>query len=171
MAIHILIVEDHALVGSALCRVLAATPDLEVDGMASSIDEAVDIVRRVRPDVALVDLCIGRERSIDRLAELRSASPSTSLLILTAWPTEHGLETALAAGARGLLSKTQPFGELVDGVRRAERGEVVVCPDLVPVLVRRATAPSGRTWTTVSTACSSCWSRVERPARSPQRSA
>ena len=78
--------------------------------------------------MALVDLCLGRERPVDRMLELQAASAATRLLVVTGWATGHALESALAAGARGLLSKTQPLEELIDGVRRVHRGEVVICP-------------------------------------------
>jgi DNA-binding NarL/FixJ family response regulator len=143
MSIRILVVDDHALVRVALCRALAAEPDIEVVGMAASIDDAVEVLASMQPDVALVDLSLGRERPVERMTELQQASPATRLLVVTAWATGHGLESALAAGARGLLSKTQPLDELVDGVRQVHRGEVVICPELVPTLVQRATAPSG----------------------------
>lgn len=143
MAIRTIVVDDHTLVRLALCRALAAVSDIDVVGMAASTDEAVDVLALMRPDVALVDLRLGRERPVDRMPELQGASPATRLLVVTAWATEHGLESALFAGARGLLSKTQPLVELVDGVRRVHRGEVVICPELVPALIQRATAPSG----------------------------
>lgn len=142
MVIRTLVVEDHALVGAALSRALGRVDDVEVVGMATSADEAVALLARLRPDVALVDLRLGRELAVHRMADLRAASPSTRLLVVTAWATEHGLDQVLLAGAKGLLSKTQPLAELVDGVRRVHAGELVVCPELVHALVRRATTAS-----------------------------
>ncbi|HEU5083571.1 MAG TPA: response regulator transcription factor [Acidimicrobiales bacterium] len=143
MVIRTLVIDDHALVGSALCRALGTFDDVEVVGSATSIAEALDALDRLRPDVALVDLRLGAEVSVDRMVDLLGASPATRLLVLTAWATEHGLDRALSSGARGLLSKEQPLDELVEGIRRVHAGELVVCPDLVDVLVRRATAPLG----------------------------
>ncbi len=136
--IRTLVIDDHALVGSALCRALATFDDVEVLGATTSIDEAVDVLDRLRPDVALVDLRLGAEVSVDRMVDLLGASPGTRLLVLTAWATEHGLDRSLASGARGLLSKEQPLDELVEGIRRVHAGELVVCPDLVDALVQRA---------------------------------
>lgn len=142
MVIRTLVIDDHALVGSALCRALGTFDGVEVVGSVTSVGEAVAALDRSRPDVALVDLRLGAELSVDRMVDLLAASPGTRLLVLTAWATEHGLDRALAAGARGLLSKEQPLEELIQGVRRVHAGELVVCPDLVDVLVRRATAPA-----------------------------
>lgn len=145
MVIRTLVIDDHALVGSALVRALGMFADIAVVGSATSVDEAVDALHRLRPDVALVDLRLGAELSVDRMVDLLGASPGTRLLVLTAWATEHGLDRALAAGARGLLSKEQPLDDLVEGIRRVHAGELVVCPELVDVLVRRATGPTAPT--------------------------
>ena len=142
MPIRVLVVDDQDLVRSALGCALDAQADVDVVGLAGSIDDAARHLAGSRPDVALVDLCLGRERPVDRMLELQGASPGTRLLIVTAWATGHALESALAAGASGLLSKTQALDELIDGVRRVHRGEVVICPDLVPELIHRATTPS-----------------------------
>ncbi len=143
VSIRVVVIDDHELVRSALSGALSLEPGISVAGTCSSMAEAVALIARVEPDVALVDLRLGRERPIDRMAELLAASAATRVLVVTGWATGHGLGTALAAGARGVLSKSQPLDELVDGVRRVARGEVVICPELVPALVQRATAPSG----------------------------
>lgn len=140
MSIRVLLVEDHQLVGAALGAALAGHDDLELLGVAATFDGALAASRRGHPDVVLVDLRLGRECALDRLGELRSSAPSARALVLTGWATEHALSIALAAGARGLLSKAQPLEALVDGIRRVHHGELVVCPELVPALVRRATA-------------------------------
>ena len=142
MPTRVVVIDDQALVRLALCRALGDVPDIAVVGMADSIDGAIAVVGELAPDVALVDLRLGRERPIERMQELRDASPSTKLLVVTAWATSHGVESALAAGARGVLSKSQRFDELVEGVRRVHGGEVVICPELVPALIRHATAPT-----------------------------
>lgn len=142
MHTRVVVIDDHALVRSALCRALNEVPDMSVVGTSDSMDRAIAVVAEAAPDVALVDLRLGRERPVERMQELRDASPATQLLVLTAWATRHGVEAALAAGARGVLSKSQGFGELVAGVRRAHAGEIVICPELLPALIRRATAPT-----------------------------
>ena len=141
-SIRSIVVEDHALVGTALCRVLAAVEDIEVVGMATEIGEALELIERTQPDVALLDLRLGRDLVVDHLRAMTVASPSTRSLVVTGWPTEHGLDVALAGGAVGLLSKCQPMHELVAAVRAAHAGELVVCPELLPALVRRAVSPA-----------------------------
>lgn len=140
MTIRIAVVEDHAIVGSALCGALGAVEGLAVVGMASTADDALALVARTQPDVVLLDLLLGSHRGADVIPELRRSAPAARVLVVTAWATEHAMDLALSRGALGLLSKLQPLAELVDGVRRVDAGHVVVCPALVPALVRRATA-------------------------------
>ncbi len=140
MGMRALVVDDHQLVGAALCDALAGRGDVEVVGLATTLDDALSLLASRRPDVALVDLCVGPERALDRMAEMRAASPATKLLVVTGWASEHGLDQALAAGASGFLSKGQPLEQLLDGVRRVHAGELVVCPDLLAALVDRVTS-------------------------------
>lgn len=142
MPIRVVVVDDHALVRLALGRALGATPDIAVVGTSGSVDDAIAVVAATQPDVVLVDQRLGRERPVDRLSEFCAAAPAARVLVVTAWATGHGLESALAAGACGVVSKNQRLEELVDGVRRVHRGEVVICPELVPALVQRATSPT-----------------------------
>lgn len=144
-SISSIVVEDHELVGTALCRVLARVEDIDVVGMATGVDGAIELLGRCRPDVALLDLRLGRDLVVDHLRAMAAASPGTRMLVLTGWPTEHGLDVALAGGAVGLVSKSQPLSELVAAVRGAHAGDLVVCPELLPALVRRATAPGPAT--------------------------
>lgn len=144
-SIRSIVVEDHALVGTALCRVLAGVDDIEVVGMATGIAGALELLARCRPDVALLDLRLGRDLVVDHLRAMTVASPGTRFLVLTGWPTEHGLDVALAGGAVGLLSKCQPMDELIAAVRSVHAGDLVVCPELLPALVRRAVSPEPST--------------------------
>lgn len=142
MVIRLAVVEDHALVGAAMAQALATFEDLDVVGLASTVDDGVDLLARRRPEVALVDLRIGSCWVTERMDELLAASPATRVLVVTAWATEHGLDQVLSAGASGLVSKDQPLLELVDAIHRVHAGELVVCPDLLGALVRRATGPA-----------------------------
>lgn len=140
MVIRLAVIDDHALVAGAMTNALATVDDLAVVGVASDLDAAAALLARQQPDVVLVDLQLGRCSSLDDFPELRAASPTSKLLVLTAWPTEHCAVKTLELGGSGLLSKSQSLDELVDGVRRVHAGEVVVCPDLVGAMVRTVTA-------------------------------
>ena len=140
--VRIVLVEDHALVASAMSTALSTFDDLEVVGQAASAADGAALLRHRQPDVALLDVRLGDELVTDHLRALRAACPRTALLLVSGWATEHVLDRALAEGARGLLGKEQPLADLVDGIRRAHRGEVVVAPGLLDALVRRATAPA-----------------------------
>lgn len=141
MAISLVVVEDHGLVAAVLSRALDAVAGLSVSGVAGSVEGALAILGRKRPDVALVDLRLGERSALDHLAELQAASPATALLVVTAWPSAPAVERALAAGARGLIGKAQPLGDLVAAIEHVHAGQLAVEPSLMGELVHRATHP------------------------------
>lgn len=136
MGTTVVVIEDHELVAAALKASLDREADLSVAALARSIPEAVDALTRHRPHVAVTDLRLGGASAVDRLDELRAASPATRLLVLTGWPTQQSMLDALEAGAAGYLSKTRPLEQLVDAIHRVARGETVVDPEMLGALVR-----------------------------------
>lgn len=138
MVIRTAVVDDHSLVGRAMAGALETFDDVDVVGIAADLDEAEALLRRLRPDVVLVDLRIAGRNALEAFPALRAASPSSRLLVVTAWPSEHVVGSALEQGGSGLLSKSQSLDELVDGVRRVHAGEIVVSQDLIGALVRTA---------------------------------
>ncbi len=141
--LRLIVVDDHEAVAASFVHALGTCPDLRVLAAASCVDSAVELLRRHRPDVAVVDLLLGEARATARFDELRAASPGTALLVVTGWPSVHDLEEAFSAGASGFLSKARTLDELADAVRRTASGEVVVDPSLVGELAALASASRG----------------------------
>lgn len=140
MGTTVVVIEDHGLVASALKASLDREPDLRVAGLAATVDEGLVVLRRLQPTVALIDLRLAQGSSLDHLQELRAASPTTRVLVLTGWPTQQSMLDALEAGATGYLSKSRPLAELVEAVHRVARGETVIDPELLDALVHPGTA-------------------------------
>jgi DNA-binding NarL/FixJ family response regulator len=135
--ISVVIAEDHTLVREGTRQILEREPDLRVVGEADRGDDAVDLCRRLRPDVALLDLRLPGLSGIRVAAELRTGCPETRVLILSAFNDEEYVVAALEAGAAGYLDKTIPSVELVASVRRAQAGEVVLPPAIAAVIAAR----------------------------------
>ena len=126
--VAIVLADDHAVVRGALRALLEAQPDFEVSGEASDLAATLATVREQRPKVLILDLNMPDGLAIDRLAELREASPETAVVLLT---MERDLSLArrgLAAGARAYLFKDAAHLELIDAVRHAAAGEEYVPP-------------------------------------------
>jgi DNA-binding NarL/FixJ family response regulator len=133
----VVLVEDHAMVATALAGVLDAQSDIELQGVAGTIAEALDIVAARRPDVVIADHRLPDGDSTDAVGALLAAAPSAAVLVVAGLPTEQAFLNAMDAGATGFVSKSQPMDEFIDAVRRVGTGETVVAPSLLPALVRR----------------------------------
>jgi DNA-binding NarL/FixJ family response regulator len=141
--VKVVVLEDHRMVAAAFRGALDADRRLEVVGVAADLDDGVALIRSRRPDVAVVDVRLGDVEVTDHLARIVDAHDDLRVLMVTGWPTERALFTALEAGAGGFLSKRQSIDEFIDAVLRVARGETVVAPDLLPAVVARSNRRPG----------------------------
>lgn len=120
----VLLVEDHAVTRMALCALIGAEPDLMICGEAESIAGAVDLLRN-RPDIVLVDLCLGREDGFELLATLQSRFPEIPAVVVSSLdPGMYG-ERVHDAGALAFVPKHDVASKLVATIRQVlERGTV-----------------------------------------------
>jgi two-component system response regulator DesR len=128
--IRLLIADDQALVRGALAALLNLEPDLEVVAEVGRGDEVVPQARRVRPDVALLDVEMPGLSGIAATEELRAAVPTCRVLVVTTFGRPGYLRRAMAAGASGFVVKDTPARQLADAVRRVAAGLRVVDPAL-----------------------------------------
>ncbi|MFF0247460.1 response regulator transcription factor [Streptosporangium sandarakinum] len=128
--IRVLLAEDQAMVRGALVSLLGLEPDIEVVGEAASGPEAVAVARKVRPDVALLDIEMPGGDGITAAAMIREEVPDCKIVILTTFGRPGYLRRAMEAGAVAFLVKDRPASELAAAVRRVRRGERVIDPDL-----------------------------------------
>jgi NarL family two-component system response regulator LiaR len=135
--IRVLIVEDHAVVRKGLCRLLDDLPDIEVIADTEFGEEAVLLVREHAPDVVLLDwyLATSQLDGMSTLKEIRQSSPSTRVVVLTAYSTEQEVFPALQAGAIGYVLKTAMPDEVIEAVRDAALGRHHLDPAIVRKLV------------------------------------
>jgi DNA-binding NarL/FixJ family response regulator len=140
--LRIVLVDDHPVVRAGLRALLEGQDDLEVVGEAPDSVSAVDLVRRMRPDVVLMDLNLGDGAGgAATTARLRALPEPPQVLVLTTYGTEADILAALDAGAAGYLLKDAPPEELFRAVRTVARGATVLASEVAAVLVRRASSP------------------------------
>jgi DNA-binding NarL/FixJ family response regulator len=125
MVERVLIVDDHPLTREGLAALLEQHGFLVV-GQAADGREAIELARRLLPDLVLLDLSMPGLDGLSALPELRSASPSTEVVVLTASGTEENLLGAIRGGAAGYLLKTEPPDRIVEFVRGVVRGEAAL---------------------------------------------
>jgi DNA-binding NarL/FixJ family response regulator len=139
--ITVVVVDDERLLRSGFRVILEAEPDITVAGEAADGRAAVDVVRRRRPDVVLMDI---RMPELDGLqaAERILADPdlATAVLMLTTFDLDQHVYDALRIGASGFLLKDTPADRLLDAVRVAAAGEALLSPSITRRLIERFSA-------------------------------
>ncbi|MGW2154721.1 response regulator [Nonomuraea sp. NPDC001699] len=142
--ITVLLVDDHELVRKGFRLMLDAQPDLSVVGEAADGERAVELSRRLRPDVVLMDLHMPGLDGVRATELITSELPGVRVLALSTFDLDENVVAALRAGADGFLPKDVSPEELIEGVRVVHRGESAVAPRLLTRLIGtfvRATRP------------------------------
>jgi DNA-binding NarL/FixJ family response regulator len=141
---RIVLADDHTLVRDGLRRVIEAEPDLKVVGEAANVAATIAAVATLRPDVLLLDVSMPGGGGIAALAQLRKASASTRILVLTMHEDPAYLRLALGSGATGFLVKHAAGRELVAALRAVVQGRTYVDPVLAGVALHEVIQPAGR---------------------------
>src|SRR5829696_5831414 len=120
---RVVVVDDHPLMRCALRQMLSAQADLEVIGEAADGQEAVELCRRLHPDLVLMDVRMPRMDGLESTREIKRELPRTIVLILTASADTDDLSEALKAGAAGYVLKGAPITQTLDAIRKVLAGE------------------------------------------------
>jgi two-component system response regulator NreC len=126
----IVLADDHTIVRSALRVLLDAERAFEVVAEAGDADEAIRKVRAYKPSVLVLDLSMPGGSSLERIPDVRAASPTTSIVMLTMEDEPRFARAALRAGALGFVLKEAADTELVEAVRAAATGVSYLNPQL-----------------------------------------
>jgi DNA-binding NarL/FixJ family response regulator len=124
----VLLVDDHPLLGVGITNLLNAAGDFEVVGQALDGEEAVDMARRLRPDVVLMDLSMPTMDGVAATRLIRDSLPDTRILVLTSFSDTTRVRNAMRAGAIGYLLKDCEPSVLVESIRAAARGHSPLDP-------------------------------------------
>ncbi len=122
MSIRVAIADDQRVVREGLAMLVGLIGGVEVVGTAADGIEAVELARRERPDVMLMDLRMPRMEGADATREIRAELPATEVLVLTTYADDDALFPALRAGARGYLTKDATAEEIEHAIRALAAG-------------------------------------------------
>jgi DNA-binding NarL/FixJ family response regulator len=147
--IRIVVADDHPVFRQGLRRLLEAEPDFQVVGEAGDGAEAIQLVKRLNPEILLLDLAMPHVHGLEALAEMSSASNPVRTIVLTAAIETPQIVEALQLGARGVVLKHSASELLMKGIRAVMAGQYWVGRDTVSDLVQaiRVMAPTARTST------------------------
>jgi two-component system NarL family response regulator len=128
--IRVLIADDHPLVRQGVVAVVAAQSDMAVVGEAGDGREAVELFKKLRPDVALVDLGLPILDGIGVMEAIGAEFPGSRFIALTVYQGDEDIHRALQAGARAYLLKSAPSSQLVAAIRAVHAGLRKIPPEL-----------------------------------------
>ena len=120
---RIVVADDHPLFRFAIRQTLEAHPDLEVVGEAADGREAVELCRRLSPELVLMDLRMPVMDGVAATQAIKEEFPDTRVLVLTALDESAGLSDSLEAGAGGYVLKDAPASRIIDAALRTLAGE------------------------------------------------
>jgi DNA-binding NarL/FixJ family response regulator len=133
--IDILVVDDHPIVREGLVAILEAQDDFNVVGEGNNGAEGVDLYRRLRPDVVLLDLQMPKVDGVQAIQMIREDDPDAKIVVLTAYDTDERILQAVQAGARGYLLKGAPREEIFRAVRVVNLGGSLLEPGVAGKLL------------------------------------
>lgn len=134
--IRVLLADDQPLVRTGFRMILDAEPDIEVVGEAGDGADAVRQVRRLHPDVVVMDIRMPVRDGISATAEI---APSTRVLVLTTFHLDEYVMAALRAGASGFLLKDVEASKLVEAIHVVSSGHAIVDPTVTRLLLDQFT--------------------------------
>src|SRR5881392_4516633 len=135
--IGILIADDHSVLRQGLVSLIGFESDMMVVGEAGNGREAVDLWKRHRPDVTLLDLRMPELDGVGVIKQIRAEDENTRIIVLTTFDGDEDIYRAIQAGAKGYLLKDVPREALMDCIRRVHAGETCVPMDLAAKLAER----------------------------------
>jgi len=128
--IKILLAEDHTIVRQGLSALLRSEPDIEVVGEASDGSEAVEMAKKINPDVVLMDIAMRHLNGIEATRKIKKLFPYMKVLVLTMYDNEEWIFQILKAGASGYLIKDSAMTDLVSAIRTIHQGGSFLSPSI-----------------------------------------
>lgn len=136
-AIRILIADDHPIVRMGLTTLIEMQPGMCLVGTAGTGREAVELFRKHRPDIVLMDLRMRELSGVEAIAQICSESPRARIIVLTSYQADEEIYRALQAGARGYLLKDTLHEKLIAAIHDVHTGKTIIAPEVVARLARR----------------------------------
>jgi two-component system, NarL family, response regulator len=124
--IRIMLADDHEVVREGLAAILGRRDDFEVVAEVGDGEAAVETWRRLKPDVALLDLRMPKLEGVEAIRQIRKLDPDAKLIILTTYDGDEDIYQGLRAGAKGYLLKDTPREQIVDAIHAVIAGRTYI---------------------------------------------
>jgi two-component system response regulator NreC len=140
---RVLVVDDHAVTQKGIQSILGAWPEWQVSGEAANGEEAVQLTKDLNPDIVLMDISMPGMGGLAATRAIHKVCPDATVLMLTLHDSLEWVETALHAGARGYLLKSDREGELMRALNVVAGNGIYASPGLDPDRVNRVVLQLG----------------------------
>ena len=135
--LRVLVVDDHEVVRQGLVSLLGRREGFQVVGEAGTVAEAIDAARRHEPDIVVMDVRLPDGSGIEACREIRAELPATRVIMLTSYPDDEAVLSAIVAGASGYLLKQIRARDLVAALETVGRGESLLDPAVTEKVLER----------------------------------
>ncbi|MFC3802650.1 response regulator [Cohnella sp. GCM10012308] len=135
--IRVVIADDQTLMRDGLQTIIDLQKDMRVVGAAEDGEQACELVRELRPDLVLMDIRMPRRDGIESAKTIKREHPGTAVLILTTFAEDEYIVDALANGACGYLLKDLPALKIVESIRDAVKGQLILPASVAAKLASR----------------------------------
>jgi two-component system invasion response regulator UvrY len=142
--IRVVLVDDHVMIREGCRRVLEAAGDIEVTGQAGSAEEALPLVRSLRPQVVLMDIHLPGASGLQATERLTATQPEARVIVLTMIDELPMPQRLLEAGAWGYLTKSCPADELIRAVRQVGQGKRFLSTEIASKLALSSLRSGGK---------------------------
>lgn len=142
MNYRIVIADDHRIVRQGLRSLVEQESDLEVIGMAANGRQALQMTRRLIPDVVIMDISMPDLNGIDATSQIVNEAPGVKVIALSMHSEKQLIDGMLRAGAAGYLLKESAFEELIKAIRIVCAGKKYLSPDVTDIVLRDYLNPS-----------------------------
>ncbi len=145
--IRILVVDDESVVREGVVAILSFQQDLDVVGEAHNGSQAVEIARKTKPEVVLLDMVMGNEDGLSTIPKLIEAAPEARILVLTSFAEPDRVYQAIKAGALGYLLKDATRIQLLQAIRDVAAGQASIQPSIAMKVIHDINHPSQMLYT------------------------
>ena len=135
--IKLVLVDDHQVVRLGLQALLSVEPDFEVVGQAGTVDEALRLLERVRPQIVLLDVRLPRQSGLEGCRLIKQRWPAIHVIMLTSYADDQLVVDAINSGAEGYVLKKVEGDEHVRAIRQVAGGEAILDPAVTQSLLKR----------------------------------
>lgn len=123
---RVLIIDDHVMVREGVAEIIKHEDDLDVCGTATTANEGMEAVNKLKPDLVIVDITLPGKNGIEFIKDVRAIHPDLRILVMSMHDESLYADRVLRAGGRGYIRKQEGGDKLIEAIRRVLGGEIVV---------------------------------------------